>query len=174
MPDLDTLLYSPATTDMSAVADALQADHPEGERVVLIHRYLLTEAERERLSAAQTNVPDLLNGRFDRIDPQPFFEAWNARLGRHVFGPARAPEGLYISVFNGHINQADERARALLRFIAPNEAAEVDSIAATGIMAIFNKPPTVAAAMYSAMVAAYVNQYRTAPPTSPDETRAAS
>jgi hypothetical protein len=67
---------------------------------------------------------------------------------------------LNFAVFNGHINNANIRARKLLGAIAPNQLEEVERIEreGDGIMAIFQTPMTPATLMYSSMVCAFVNE----------------
>lgn len=85
---------------------------------------------------------------------------------------------LGMAVFNGHVNNADQRARTLMRAITPKLLAEVESLeqAEYGIMAIFNHEPTTATSVYSAMVTAYANEGRlsSTPPINEDEKRDAT
>ena len=73
-----------------------------------------------------------------------------------------APLDPGFSVFNGHVNDADTKARALMRQFWPHYLEEVESLekAEGGIMAIFNHPPTPATLTYTAIVTAYVNDGR--------------
>jgi hypothetical protein len=66
-----------------------------------------------------------------------------------------------FAVFNGHINDADARARRVLREQGMGQwLSEVETIEHTngGIMAIFNREPTAATAAYVALVTAFVNE----------------
>ena len=65
-----------------------------------------------------------------------------------------------FAVFNGHINDADKRARALLKAISPNMLETIEDIEQRhkGIMGIFNEPATEVTAFYVALVTAYVNE----------------
>jgi len=69
--------------------------------------------------------------------------------------------GVNLSVFNGHVNDASRKARALMGETCPDMLAEVDAIevAGNGIMAIFNEKPTLATTMFSTLVFAYVNEH---------------
>lgn len=69
---------------------------------------------------------------------------------------------LHFSVFNGHVNDANKRARELMRAIAPDWLEKVEEIETkgNGIMAIFDQNVTVEVMMYCSMVAAYVNEWR--------------
>lgn len=65
------------------------------------------------------------------------------------------------SVFNGHVNDADRRARQVLRACGMNAwLLEVEAIEAEegGIMAIFHCEVTPATAAYAALVTAFVNE----------------
>jgi len=87
MSDLDALLYAEPTSNMREVADALQQGYDERWQVDLIKRYLLTDTQRDVLSEVDATVSDLLNGRVEGdFDYARFFDVWNARLGRRVFG----------------------------------------------------------------------------------------
>lgn len=76
------------------------------------------------------------------------------------------PEKLspYFAVFNGHVNEADKRARA---FLAENSLTtwleEIKAMEAkeNGIMALFNHEPTAATGAYVALVTLFVNEGRT-------------
>ena len=67
---------------------------------------------------------------------------------------------LGFAVFNGHVNNANLRARALMSVIAPRFLEEVEQIEreGNGIMAIFNQPDTSATVMYASLVTAFVNE----------------
>jgi hypothetical protein len=67
---------------------------------------------------------------------------------------------LVFSVFNGHVNDANARARALMRVLDPSLLEEVETIEreGNGIMAVFNVAPTTATILFSALVCAYVNE----------------
>jgi hypothetical protein len=67
---------------------------------------------------------------------------------------------LQFSVFNGHVNDADKRARELMKTIASDWLEEVEKIEkeGDGIMAIFNTQATLASICYASIVAAYVNE----------------
>lgn len=87
MPDLDALLHSEPTSNMSDVADALGEGYTEHYQVALIRRYLLTDGQRHTLAEHDASVNDLLNGRIENFDEYDrFFSEWNAKLGRKVFG----------------------------------------------------------------------------------------
>lgn len=68
--------------------------------------------------------------------------------------------GLFFAVFNGHKNDADRRARALMKVICPKQLETVEALEGIGggIMAIFNAEPCTATTIYAALVAAYVNE----------------
>ncbi|GAG91020.1 unnamed protein product, partial [marine sediment metagenome] len=70
-----------------------------------------------------------------------------------------------FSVFNQHINNAEQRTREIMRGIAPKYLMRVDDIKrkGNGIMAIFEYSPSdePATMMYASMVAAFVNDSRT-------------
>jgi len=72
------------------------------------------------------------------------------------------PMSPYFSVFNGHCNQADKRARAIMKAVAPESLEEVERVEKTGdgIMAVFQNSPTQALAMYVGMVTGFVNENR--------------
>jgi hypothetical protein len=72
---------------------------------------------------------------------------------------------LQFSVFNGHVNDADKRARELMKWIAADWLDDVEKIEkdGDGIMAIFNQDATLATICYSSIVAAYVNEHREDP-----------
>ena len=87
MVDLDNLLFDPPTEDMALVADALEAGYDEHWSVALIRRYLLSDDQRQHLTAQNADISDLLNGRIENFtEYSAFVDAWNARLGRRVFG----------------------------------------------------------------------------------------
>ncbi len=67
-----------------------------------------------------------------------------------------------FSVFNGHVNNADEKARALMRLFWPDYLEEVERLEeeGNGIMNIFNQEPTQATLTYATIVTAYVNDGR--------------
>jgi len=66
----------------------------------------------------------------------------------------------YNSVFNCHINDADKRARKLLKKVYPAVAKEIKRIKKkhNGIMGIFKEPPSPSIYLYVGMVTAFVNQ----------------
>jgi len=74
---------------------------------------------------------------------------------------------VYFSVFNGHKNNADKRARELMSRECPDALAEVEKIEREegGIMAIFHCAPCFATATYAGAVFAYVNELQ--PDTTP-------
>ena len=76
------------------------------------------------------------------------------------------PMGLQFSVFNGHVNDADSRARSLMGKIAPESLKRVEEIEQerAGIMGIFEVPVDNDLMMYAAIVAAYVNEKVAEPP----------
>lgn len=67
-----------------------------------------------------------------------------------------------FAVFNGHVNDASAKARAIMREIAPDKLARVEELEAegNGIMHIFNVPPEDATTMFVHMVTALVNADR--------------
>lgn len=71
---------------------------------------------------------------------------------RNMFGTLSGP------VFNGHVNDADKRARRLMEVISPEWLAEVKKKekAGGGIMAIFQADPTLATMAYAVLVNAFV------------------
>jgi hypothetical protein len=62
------------------------------------------------------------------------------------------------AVFNGHINDADVRARTFMRVVCPAFLKEVEKIEKeeNGIMGLFKNKPTVATATYIMLVNAFV------------------
>ena len=66
------------------------------------------------------------------------------------------------AVFNGHINDASDRAFLLLDEFSPSLANEVREIEENGggIMSIFQVPPTPATSAYAWLVTAFVNEDR--------------
>ena len=64
----------------------------------------------------------------------------------------------HFAVFNGHVNDASDRARALLREFAPKLADEIDEAYDKGIMSIFGKKPNQATSAYVWLVTAFVNE----------------
>lgn len=67
--------------------------------------------------------------------------------------------GPHLAVFNGHCNQAENRAIKLLREFSPEYAKEVETVKKTGIMAIFEDEPTPATAAFAFLVTAFVNEH---------------
>lgn len=69
------------------------------------------------------------------------------------------------SVFNGHINNANKRAREIMKGIAPDFLKRINQIERKGggIMAIFDYNPgdEPATMMFASMVAAFVNDAQT-------------
>lgn len=65
---------------------------------------------------------------------------------------------VYESVFNGHTNNAENRAIKLLRKHAPEYAKEVEESKNIGIMSIFDEEPTVASMSFALLVTAFVNE----------------
>lgn len=67
-----------------------------------------------------------------------------------------------FAVFNGHVNDADKRSRALMRALMPEwlEAVERIESDGNGIMAIFQVEIEPATAAYTALVTAFVNEDR--------------
>ena len=65
-----------------------------------------------------------------------------------------------FSVFNGHINGADRRAREVMRLTFPNHLAKLEEMeeAEGGIMCIFDHPPNPATSTYVALVTYFVNE----------------
>lgn len=63
----------------------------------------------------------------------------------------------FFSVFNGHINDADKRARAAL---SPQQRAFVERVERDGggIMEIFDRKPSPALQRYVELVTAFVNE----------------
>lgn len=71
----------------------------------------------------------------------------------------------HLSVFNSHSNDADTRARAVMRENGMKAwLKEVEDLEAkeNGIMAIFNHEPTAATGAYVALVTLFVNEGREA------------
>jgi hypothetical protein len=64
-----------------------------------------------------------------------------------------------FSVFNQHINKADKRALRVMKDNFPILFKEIKEIEEVGIMSIFQKDPTNATLMYTALVTAFVNKY---------------
>lgn len=83
--DLDELLEGPPVTDMSLVADAIAFGHDERWLIAIINRYLLTPEQARILVERRDSVQSVLNG-WTRHNYQPFFDAWNAKLGQKMFG----------------------------------------------------------------------------------------
>lgn len=67
-----------------------------------------------------------------------------------------------FAVFNGHVNDADKKARAIMQVICPDKLARVEEIEeeGNGIMHIFNVEPEPATLVYCGMVAGIVNADR--------------
>jgi class 3 adenylate cyclase len=68
-------------------------------------------------------------------------------------------DGLF-AVFNQHINDAGERARAVMAKASPKWLARVDAISleGDGIMAIFDQKPNAATRRYVSLVTQFVNE----------------
>lgn len=64
------------------------------------------------------------------------------------------------AVFNGHSNDASDRAVAILEEFYPSWAEEIAKAQEEGIMVIFDKEPTPATAAFSMLVTAFVNEDR--------------
>ena len=62
------------------------------------------------------------------------------------------------AVFNGHSNDASDRAVAILEEFYPSWAEEIKKAQEKGIMVIFDKEPTPATAAFSMLVTAFVNE----------------
>ena len=71
---------------------------------------------------------------------------------KNLFG---SPSG---AVFNGHVNDADVRARTFMGVVCPSFLKEVEKIEKdeNGIMGLFNHKPTAATATYIMLVNAFV------------------
>lgn len=69
------------------------------------------------------------------------------------------PNDYYFSVFNQHINGAEDRAKELMALICPNYLKRVEEIEEShnGIMGIFNQEPEPATIAYASIVTAIVN-----------------
>ena len=69
------------------------------------------------------------------------------------------PMNGFFSVFNGHVNRADKRARILMGAESPSYLAELRRIEREehGIMGIFYRKPTRATKRYMALVTLFVN-----------------
>lgn len=65
--------------------------------------------------------------------------------------------GGYISVFNNHINNAGNRAKAVMEEFFPTYYSEIAKADAKGIMSIFGEEPSKATLIYVALVTAFVN-----------------
>ena len=63
-----------------------------------------------------------------------------------------------FAVFNNHVNDAGDKALALMEEFFPLHYEEVKKADEDGIMSIFNSEPTKAALIYVAMVTALVNE----------------
>lgn len=66
--------------------------------------------------------------------------------------------GPHVAVFNGHKNEAENRAIKLLRQHSPEYAKEVEEAKKHGIMSIFDEEPTPATAAFAFLVTAFVNE----------------
>ena len=64
----------------------------------------------------------------------------------------------YFAVFNNHVNNAHDRAMAVLDVESPDAAEEIRRWKSTGIMAIFQQDPTPATKRYVELVTEYVNE----------------
>ena len=86
---------------------------------------------------------------------------------RHYFDLRPLALDGFTAVFNGHLNDADKRARAAL---TPQQRAFVERAerSGKGIMAIFQRKPTPALQRYVELVTAFVNETR-APRTQASE-----
>lgn len=65
-----------------------------------------------------------------------------------------------VAVFNGHANEAENRAIKLLREFSPEYAQEVEEAKSVGIMSIFDTEPTPATSAFAFLVTAFVNESR--------------
>lgn len=65
-----------------------------------------------------------------------------------------------FAVFNQHLNDAADRALALLDEFAPSIAEDIRKIDKKGIMSIFDKPPNESTAAYVWLVTAFVNEQK--------------
>lgn len=78
---------------MNALGEAydnlIQNYEEEYQLVNFIRRFLLTREQRDKLEEWDITVEDLLNGRiegdFDGVKYNYFFEVWNAKLDRKAF-----------------------------------------------------------------------------------------
>lgn len=71
---------------------------------------------------------------------------------------AREKLDYYFSVFNGHINNAHDRAVEALKGENPDWAEEVLKAHTEGIMGIFERDPTPATKRYVELVTQFVNE----------------
>lgn len=71
---------------------------------------------------------------------------------------AREKLDYYFSVFNGHINNAHDRAVEALQGENPAWADEIRAAKTAGIMGIFDSPPTDATHRYVELVMQFVNE----------------
>jgi hypothetical protein len=64
----------------------------------------------------------------------------------------------FVAVFNGHVNDAHNRAvSALRRMGAEDVAQQIEAAKEIGIMSIFDERPSFATSAYAALVAHFVN-----------------
>lgn len=80
------------------------------------------------------------------------------------------PMDRHFSVFNGHVNDADKKARRMMEQLNPDYLKRVEELdeQGDGIMNIFNHPPEPATEMYTLLVTAYVNERWAKGDTEPD------
>lgn len=66
----------------------------------------------------------------------------------------------YFAVFNNHINNADERAREVMKAFYSNDLKELVKIEkkGKGIMIIFQEEPSLSTFLYTGLVTAFVNE----------------
>ena len=90
---------------------------------------------------------------------KPCSEAAQERVKEEVKGEPMDP---HFSVFNLHVNNAGDRARALMGQHFKKQLEEVEQIEKDGggIMAIFENPPTPATSVFVALVTTFVNEDR--------------
>ena len=76
--------------------------------------------------------------------------------------PEREQLDPFFSVFNGHVNDADKKARACLSEYFTGSLEEVERIEKkhNGIMGIFDEEPTIHTNAYVALVTYIVNEDR--------------
>lgn len=88
--NLDSVLYRDPGVTMSDVADALEGGLDEEYAVRIIKIYLRTPEQKAEFDRRDITIEDCLNG---RTEPEHAgfklrtYRDWNAKLGRHHFGP---------------------------------------------------------------------------------------